>query len=91
LSDAVQWHVDNIVVPAGFLELCRHSWTRMVLKPSNFLMTAHDRASARDELKKRASEASFVEDSPNSWLACFYDGVSRNDAALDYLLHLPRI
>lgn len=90
LTDAVRWHIQNVVVPAGFLAHCEQRWSALVKDPGLFLGVATDIPSARQEFVRRAREAVQLDASQNSWDRCFFDGIANSDAALTYILAQPR-
>lgn len=85
--EAVQWHIDNVVRPAGIDAYLRNLWGALV-RSRDLLGAVPTRAAVADSLERQMRIEAVVGHSENAWRSCFYHGISANDDALDYLVSL---
>lgn len=86
LEDAVEWHLENVVKPAGLASVCQHRWKKLVSAPKKVLGTVSTAVEVIASLHDQAARAAYLNESLNNWDSCFYDGVARNHAAVDYIV-----
>jgi hypothetical protein len=84
----VQWHIDNVIRPAGMDDYLAHLWGRLVARPSDFLGLVSTREAVRDSLLLLMVVEEASGSSPNAWRSCFYHGLANNTDALDFLVTL---
>ena len=90
LADALQWHIEHIIKPAGILGHCQQRWSRLVEQPVLHLADIPDPNLVRNRLKDLASMSAHIEESNNSWDSLFFDGVSDSNDAIDFLVEVIR-
>ena len=82
----VQWHIENVIRPAGIDAYVRHLWGCLVINPVLYL----GKVATRDAVKHSLIAQMMIEEksgnSPNAWRSCFYHGLAHNVDALDYLV-----
>ncbi|MHB1247837.1 MAG: hypothetical protein ACYCZL_00245 [Polaromonas sp.] len=81
----VQWHIKNVIYPAGIDGYLRNLWGSLIEKPRLFLGSVATRAAITAELGKRMEMETTVGKSANAWRSCFYHGLMTDTVALDYL------
>lgn len=84
---AVQWHIDNIVRPAGIDNYLRNMWGSLVRSP-DLLGTVPTPEAVASSLERQMRIEARVAHTENSWRSCFYHGISSNNDALQYLASL---
>lgn len=84
---AVQWHIDNVVRPAGIDAYLRNMWGTLV-NSQDLLGTTPTPAAVANSLQKQMRIEAQVAHTENSWRSCFYHGISSNYGALQYLASL---
>jgi 5-methylcytosine-specific restriction endonuclease McrA len=84
----VQWHIDNVIRPAGIGRYVADLWGRLVEKPHTFLGTTATREAVAAKLVDRIEVEVVAGQSPNGWRSCFYHGLLNDADALDYLVTL---
>lgn len=84
-----KWHIDNIIVPAGFHREIRDLWGSILLDPHAYFDDPTDINAVIRVLQRwqRVEEAS--DRSLNGWRSCFILGLSMNLEALQYIAALP--
>lgn len=85
LAAAVTWHIENIVMRAGFAGHCQQRWSRLVREPRLFLGGDAADDAVREQLRINAERAAALSQSENSWDCCFFSGVAEADVAVNYL------
>lgn len=85
---AVQWHIDNVVRPAGIDAYMANLWGSLVGKPRLFLGSVPTREAVAAKLAEQIDIEEAVGKSRNAWRACFYHGLMTDDATLDHLVTL---
>lgn len=86
----VQWHINNVIRPAGIDAHLTHAWSRLVEKPADFVGTVPTRAAVADELLRLMRVEETIQNSQNAWRSCLYHGLAHNTDALDFLVTLVR-
>jgi 5-methylcytosine-specific restriction endonuclease McrA len=84
----VQWHIDNVIQPAGIDAYLTHLWGRLVAKPTAFLGSVATRDAVAESLLRFMRVEAVSGSSPNAWRSCFYHGLAHNVDALDFLVTL---
>jgi hypothetical protein len=84
----VQWHIDNVIRPAGIDSYMTNLWGALVAKPRTFLGAVATPNAVADRLAHLVDVEVAVGRSPNAWRSCFYHGLMADVAALDYLVTL---
>lgn len=84
---AVQWHIDNIVRPAGIDAYLRNMWGILV-NSQDLLGTIPTPGAVAISLQKQMRIEAQVAHTENAWRSCFYHGISSNNGALQYLASL---
>ncbi len=84
----VQWHIDNVIRPAGIDSYVANLWGSLVAKPRSFLGATGTREAVATKLGELVELEVAIGKSPNAWRSCFYHGLMTDDAALDYLVTL---
>nr|WP_140895053.1 HNH endonuclease [Pseudomonas caspiana] len=84
----VSWHIKNVIRPAGIDEYLIDQWDAMINDLRSIFpdISTYDNlkiAVERYELYEKAQTRSF-----NSWRSAYFHGLSRNNEALSYILHL---
>jgi len=85
LHDAVKWHLENIIVPAGLERHCQYLWGRLIAMPLTLCGRTPTIDAIRSAFEIRLNDEMGAYSSLNSWDACFYLGLHANDDALEYL------
>jgi hypothetical protein len=84
----VQWHINNVVRPAGIDAYIANLWGALVNQPRTFLGTSATREAVALRLAEQIDIEVAVGKSLNAWRSCFYHGLISDDATLDYLVTL---
>lgn len=84
----VQWHIDNVIRPAGIDAYLAYSWGRLVANPTDFLGSVPTRAAVAEELLRLMRVEEVIGSSPNAWRSCLYHGLAHDTDALDFLVTL---
>ena len=84
----VQWHIENVVRPAGIDKYLANLWGSLIGRPRTFLgaTATHEAVSAK--LAEQIDIEVAVGKSLNAWRSCFYHGLMIDEAALEYLITL---
>lgn len=81
----VQWHIDNIIKPAGISKYVIDMWGAVVENPRTFLGARRDLNDMRAKLIEHEAADVAVSKSMNSWRAAFFHGLRNCSPALNFL------
>jgi 5-methylcytosine-specific restriction endonuclease McrA len=84
----IQWHIENVIRPAGIDGYLTNLWGSLVADPHPVLGTVATKSAVATELDRQVKINAGIAKSPNAWRSCFYFGLMTDDAALDYLVTL---
>jgi 5-methylcytosine-specific restriction endonuclease McrA len=84
----VQWHIENVIRPAGIESYMHNLWGRLVENASDFLGPIPTRDGVGQSLLRLMRIEEAAGSSPNAWRSCFYHGLAHNVDALDHLATL---
>ncbi|WP_057456983.1 hypothetical protein [Pseudomonas syringae] len=84
----VQWHIDNVLRPAGIDEYLTTMWGVLVNGVRALLPDRTTLASIRSEIQRRENYEFICGKSANGWRCAFWHGLDLNDDALRYLQSL---
>ncbi len=87
-KDMVDWHIQNIVIPSGFMEYVANLWGSLVNSPSIIIGNDRDINKIALELERLELVDQTQQHTPNSWKSCFYHGLRSSMPALNYLATL---
>lgn len=90
LLDAVEWHIDNIIVPAGFTRNCIQNWSCITARPILHVGADPDPNVIKENLLVQSFREAELKSSLNSWDSCFYFGVAQDPYAVDHISGLVR-
>jgi hypothetical protein len=86
LIEAVSWHIENVVVPAGLFKHCETLWAQLANAPGKFISATDDLERAREKMATLAAQANHLGKSVNTWSGAFFACISDSDVALQHLL-----
>jgi 5-methylcytosine-specific restriction endonuclease McrA len=86
----VQWHIDHVIRRAGFDDYVGDLWCIVRDNPDVFLGRTATVEAVREKLAELATIEEVSGRSRNAWRSCFYHGLSKDDAALEFLATLVR-
>lgn len=81
----VDWHIAEVIAPAGIANHCRHVWSRLIDKPWEYCGSDPDPLMVRANLLGRADTAAHWWASPNAWDSCFFHGLAVDPQVTQYL------
>jgi hypothetical protein len=85
IRDAVDWHISNVLVPAGIVRHFMQRWSRLLNKPALHLGNEPDAHAIGHRLREDRDKAADLNESANCWDSCFLDGLTRNHQVLLFL------
>jgi hypothetical protein len=84
----VQWHIENVIRPAGIDKYLTHLWGCLVADPHPVLGKVATKTAIAAELDRQVEINTGIGKSSNAWRSCFYYGLMTDDAALGHLVTL---
>lgn len=84
----VNWHIKNIIVPAGIVDYYSGLWGTIIDEPETYLKHDPTPAAVSSELLSLERIETAAGRSPNGWRASFYHGIRQNPDAVNYLASL---
>ncbi|WP_129931791.1 MULTISPECIES: HNH endonuclease [unclassified Pseudomonas] len=84
-----KWHIENIIVPAGFDGEIRNLWAAIIRKPHVYFNDTTDINAMIRDLQRWQGIEEESDSSMNGWRSCFIHGLTRNQAALRYISESP--
>lgn len=82
----VQWHIDNVVKPAGFVREIITWWSNLYREPKSVLRDATDINTARENVRMEQRFVEVMAGSRNGWKSTFLHGLAATDEMLGVLL-----
>lgn len=84
----VQWHIDNIIVPAGIHKYIEDLWGTLINKPRVYLGHIPEPEVVRIELDRLRRMEEIKTQSLNAWASSLYHGLLRTPDGIEYLANL---
>lgn len=84
----VQWHIENVIRPAGIDAYLTSLWGSLVNEPEPFIGSVASSEAVASNLEQLVKMEVAAGKSQNCWRSCFYHGLMINNDALDYLAGL---
>lgn len=81
----VQWHIDNVVVPSGFVDYAAPIWGTLVDTPSALLGTVPTLNAIQARLQQLEGDDAAMSQSQNSWRSCIFHGIRHEPGAVAFL------
>lgn len=86
--EIVQWQIDNVIIPSGFLEYVAPIWGIIVDNPVEILGEIPNDQAIVAKLAELERIEAITTRSKNSWKSCLYHGIGRNPGAVGFLVQL---
>lgn len=83
--DIIEWQIENVVKPSGFIEYVAPIWATFLYDPLTILGQTPTVEAITARLLDLEKVDTAISASPNSWKACMYHGVRHNTDAVAYL------
>lgn len=84
----VEWHIENIIIPAGALRYLDSKWGILVSEKNELLRDCTSLAGIRESIGWLERYEARSRRSPNCWDSAFYHGIGLNGAVVEYLYNL---
>lgn len=81
----VQWQIDKVVVPSGFVDYAAPIWGTLVDTPSALLGTVPTLNAVYDRLQQLEGDDVAMSQSQNSWRSCIFHGIRHEPGAVAFL------
>jgi hypothetical protein len=85
--DIVQWQIEKVVIPSGFVDYSAPIWGTFVNNPLAFFDPIPTIAAVATKLEEFERAEIAMSESHNGWRSCIYHGVRNNPDAVAYLAH----
>lgn len=82
----IQWQIDNVVIPSGFIEYAAPIWGTFVDNPLAIFAPIPTIAAVTTKLEELERAEMALSRSKNGWRSCIYHGVRSNQHAVAFLV-----
>lgn len=87
VADIIQWQIDNVVVPSGFVDYAAPIWGTLVNEPKKVLGNVSTVAAVRARLQQLEDDDAALSKSENSWRSCIFHGIRMDAGAVGFLVN----